>query len=223
MHTFELSGLGKAPFHLITPKQSALDKGEIFWCEHCGTTIKHRNFIKSADGKVSIVGIDCLKKTGDQGLIDGQRRLVREARHAEQEVQRAKDQMDREAIERERNGGLSNNELIQQLQTEVEQRCSNLAEEMDIEETVLPFLTKHGFETSMQLMAYTGKPYSEGMLKVIAEILAKKKSGARKNSAKYNAQLPEAQEAVAALQKRLVSHQQNVAAIKSKILSIRCG
>lgn len=81
MHTFELSGLGKAPFKVVKPtaKQN-LEHGQVFFCEHCGTTIKNRHFIKSADGKLSVVGIDCLKKTGDQGLLDGERRIRKEQR-----------------------------------------------------------------------------------------------------------------------------------------------
>ena len=73
-HTFELSGLGKAPFRVVQPKQHASELGGVFWCQHCGTTIIHRHFVQSSDGKVSVVGIDCLKKTGDIGLVDGVKR-----------------------------------------------------------------------------------------------------------------------------------------------------
>lgn len=66
MHVFEISGLGKAPFSLSKPDET----NECFFCEHCGTILKNRYFIKSSDGKVSVVGVDCLNKTGDRGLID---------------------------------------------------------------------------------------------------------------------------------------------------------
>lgn len=100
MHTFELSGLGKAPFNIVNPQGHAFNKGEIFWCKHCGTQIKNRHFIKSQDGVVSIVGIDCLSKTGDQGLIDGQRRLKRELKHEQEEKVRMQVQAEREEEQR---------------------------------------------------------------------------------------------------------------------------
>ena len=118
-HTFTLSGLGQAPFQIIQPKQNPLELGQVFYCEHCGTQIIHRHFVKSACGKVSVVGIECLKKTGDHGLIDGVKRLKREQRQAEKEAERRAGREAKLALQRERNGGKTDDELITELEEQL--------------------------------------------------------------------------------------------------------
>lgn len=74
-HVFELAGLGKAPFRLIgveykhyqacagAPVQPGGN------CAYCGTGIIECLVIKSADDRTFIVGSDCVRKTGDAGII----------------------------------------------------------------------------------------------------------------------------------------------------------
>src|SRR5690606_32284281 len=94
----EQSGLGKAPFRYVgQPGKDATDKAGIFWCEHCGTTLKHRHFVRSSDGVLSIVGIDCLNKTGDAGLIDAQKADEHQQRLVQREEDQKASQNEREA------------------------------------------------------------------------------------------------------------------------------
>jgi hypothetical protein len=94
LHVFERAGLGKAPFRFIgaqevffqaTPDAPRQCGGS---CDFCGTGIVTFCFIRSADGREFKVGSDCLRKTGDAGLIKSfttspdQRRKAADARQA---------------------------------------------------------------------------------------------------------------------------------------------
>ena len=75
MHVFERAGLGKAPFRFVgsfekvfqaTPDSPRQPGGT---CDFCGTGIMICCAIRGADGREFKVGSDCLRKTGDAGLI----------------------------------------------------------------------------------------------------------------------------------------------------------
>lgn len=219
VHTFQLSGLGKAPFKVVHPKQHAAEKGSIFWCEHCGTQIKNRHFIKSADGKVSIVGIDCLKKTGDQGLVDGERRLKRQLKNEEREARAVKDKEAREEEERAKYNGLTKAQVRDNLHKERE-NLLGLHVGNILDHQVMRFLSRAGFETDMHIQACSGKPYSQGQLSVIKEICAKKASGSRKNSKKYKEAYETIEAVVNQFQAILVSHWQKIEELKDQIRAL---
>lgn len=109
IHRFELAGLGKAPFRFAgfsvetyqachgAPTQPGTS------CDYCGTGIMNVCHVESADGKTFKVGIDCIQKVGDAGLIhpakaakkahkrakvDEARKLAREARERAEEEER---------------------------------------------------------------------------------------------------------------------------------------
>lgn len=219
MHTFELSGLGKAPFQLINPKQHPLEKGHIFFCEHCGTTIKNRFFIKSDDGKVSVVGIDCAKKTNDLGLIDGIKRMAREARAEEREKARIQKLEEKHAQERIANNGLTNSELADKL---LDQRVALLnknCEEMN-EHPILCLFDKHGFEVSMHMQARTGQPFSHGQLSIMKVIYTKKVSGARKGSKAFKAAYIECSSEIDDLQLTLTNVHEKALELRNEWISI---
>lgn len=76
-HVFEAAGLGKAPFRCVgvvevtyqaCPGAPIQPGGS---CDYCGTGISIHCKIKSADGKEFKVGSDCVRKTGDAGLLRG--------------------------------------------------------------------------------------------------------------------------------------------------------
>ena len=81
MHVFTRSNLGSAPFRCVGVFQQVgpivLSDGTqvgspgqaMGVCAHCGTGIADCYQIKSADGKVFVVGSSCVEKTGDAGLI----------------------------------------------------------------------------------------------------------------------------------------------------------
>lgn len=202
-HTFTQSGLGDAPFTVIRPKQNAIEAASgIFWCEHCGTQIIHRNFVQSACGKVSVVGIDCLKKTGDLGLIEGAKRIKREQRSAELEAERMARVAACEERERQINGGKTNSEIIAERNAELEIMSAEFRE-IATQSPVLAALGDSLFEKDMSHYFYLLKPFSAGQLRVLKEIVTKKSTGARKNSKAYKAGYGAAAESVDLAQEML--------------------
>lgn len=221
-HTFEISGLGKAPFKVVQPKQHAIEAGATFFCEHCGTVIKNRHFIKSADGKVSVVGVDCLKKTGDAGLVEGIKRIAREQRAQAREETRMKQRAEREAGERQANGGKTNIELAADLEAKLQEETASMIEAAT-QHPLHDLLTKFGFEQSMQHHFYHLEAWTDGQLAVLIQIAAKKQSGARKNSKAYKQALPKAQELVNSAQSMISHYQTQREALKEQIRGLRYG
>lgn len=84
IHKFEEAGLGKSPFQFVG-MQTASDRqmvqreregnGLMFTtnyatsCDFCGTGIQNAFYLKSADGKEFKVGCECIRKSGDSGLV----------------------------------------------------------------------------------------------------------------------------------------------------------
>lgn len=221
-HTFTLSGLGEAPFKAVQPKINAMDAvAGVFWCEHCGTALKNRHFVKSACGKISIVGIDCLRKTGDEGLIDGVKRFLREQRHAEQETARMAAFAKKEDEQREANGGRSDNEMLIDLNVELE-RLSAEFREVSTESSVLAMLGDSMFEQDMSHYFYLLRPFSTGQLRVLKEIVTKKTTGSRKNSKAYKAGYDAAAAIVEQAQEMLEGYHLKLEGIRKEILHIKC-
>ena len=100
-HVFEKAGLGKAPFRLVgletTSDRIALNherqsNGLTYTpnyctsCAYCATAIMDAYIIQSSDGKRFKVGCECVKKTGDLGIIlavkTAKAKKDREYRHA---------------------------------------------------------------------------------------------------------------------------------------------
>lgn len=69
-HPFTQSGLGQAPFKAVTPGAELKAKNNAFFCEHCSRMLKNRFFVKSADGKLSVVGSECVKKADDDLYLE---------------------------------------------------------------------------------------------------------------------------------------------------------
>ena len=101
IHRFEAAGLGKAPFRFIgvetNSDRAALNReaesnGLMFTtnyctsCDFCGMAINDAYRLQSADGNRFKVGCECVKKTGDAGIVrqidETRKRLAREKRHA---------------------------------------------------------------------------------------------------------------------------------------------
>lgn len=86
MHLFEKAGLGVAPFRLVGFRQKRYCPapgapsmpGDS--CDYCGTAIVDCCEILSADGQRFTVGNECVKKTGDAGLIDPLKNAVKVAK-----------------------------------------------------------------------------------------------------------------------------------------------
>lgn len=221
-HTFELSGLGKPPYAVIQPKQHAIDQGHTFWCEHCGTTIKNRHFIKSDDGKVSVVGIDCLRKTGDQGLIEGVKRLKREATAEVKQAEYERVRADRLAQERASNDGLTNSELAARVEQDIENKIRDFIVSLD-DNPVLNSLTRFGFEMDMVHQAYLVRPYTPGQLAAIKKAYTRKVTKARVNQAAYKDAFPLCEQAVNDLQVNMTAMHQEIEQMRNKARMLRFG
>lgn len=76
VHKFQAADLGLAPFTFtgeVTTKVYCACPGAPVQpgstCDYCGTCIKNEFWVRSADGRTFKVGCDCIRKTGDAGLI----------------------------------------------------------------------------------------------------------------------------------------------------------
>jgi len=214
-HVFTLSGLGQSPFYLHNPVgQEIADTAGVFFCEHCGTVLKNRHFIKSSDGKVSVVGIDCLNKSGDNGLIDSfkeqQRKSKREARinHIEQKQAEHKDR----EIAR---FGETVEVLVENLHKEAEVLTAEIENELEIS-AVGEMLSKNNFGQSMLKNIVRGEKLSENMIAIIKEIITKDLSGSKKNSKAYKEAIPVAEQMFDDMIKSIGAKSEKVAELKAK-------
>jgi hypothetical protein len=188
IHPFYLSGLGLAPFQHCSENDGLAKFNFAFFCEHCGTMLKNRYFVKSYDGKVSVVGIDCLRKTGDQSLIDETNSAIKEAkkyvRHSERES-RLEIILDKERLAF---NGKSRDEASCDLLRQYEQYKDESLEQIeDLDISV--YLERSDFGLSMLNAASNRGEITTRMIVVMIEITAKELSGARKNSKLYKASL----------------------------------
>lgn len=196
-HTFTLSGLGQAPFTLIgvddnckspAPGVAPRPAGS---CDHCATAIRFEFHLQSADGVNSKVGSDCIKKSGDRGLISlANREKNRRAREAAQ----SKRQTVREAEfarQRIQNGGLTDAEIrgnkIDLLNAE---RDVKIARAMAILLPVADALDDRqewSFRSDIARSMRGGQPPRGRAVKIVCEIIAK--TAGCKNSAAHTASL----------------------------------
>ena len=219
-HIFEISGLGKAPFNVIAPRPEA--KEGVFWCEHCGTALTHRYYIKSDDGIISIIGIDCLKKTGDIGLIDGAKRLIKKIRNEQRVAMMEAKSKEAEETQRAKNNGLTYAEMAADLEAKmVEQHHEYVARIYD--HPVLQALKGSDFGNGMIQIAHNAGDYSPRMLDVIADIIAKQRSGARKGSKAYLASLDVAKSQINELCSLIASHRDAMSKLKTRCIELRNG
>jgi hypothetical protein len=203
MHTFEISGLGKAPFSIANSTEFKKLTGEVFWCEHCGTSLVNRFLVKSSNGKLSVVGIDCLKKTGDKGIVDGAKAIQSEARAKVRHEARMLVVEAKHADQREINGGKTHYEMSDKFYKQRDKVIATHSKKME-NNAVVEYLDGDGFESDMCNMAMNAKPFSNNQIRIVAEIMAKKSTNSRKNSKAYVEALPKCQAEVQKLQKIIV-------------------
>lgn len=73
-HAFEIAGLGIAPFAFVGASENVITYPDGTQqaggsCDYCGTGIRLECHVRSADGKLSKVGCNCIEKVGDNGLL----------------------------------------------------------------------------------------------------------------------------------------------------------
>lgn len=186
-HTFTQSGLGEAPFQVCSPADPAAVANTAFFCEHCGRMLRNRYFVKSADGRVSVVGVDCVQRTGDSGLIAGVKRLQKRQRDGARESARHQRQQARQAEERAMFGGKTLQELIDELNEkgrEIKQAARD--EVLDLPVAIILQRSNGTFGSNMVERACELECFSDGMLAAMRDIVAKDlSSGARRSSKAY--------------------------------------
>ena len=95
LHAFERAGLGKAPFKCVgveeivftNPDGSTRAGGS---CDYCSTGIRYAFIVRGADRREFKVGCECIKKSGDTGLIK-QYKTLPAVRKMNRDKARAKD------------------------------------------------------------------------------------------------------------------------------------
>lgn len=73
-HAFEVAGLGLAPFRFVGASENVIyypdgTQQAGGTCDYCSTGIRLECHIKSADGRLSKVGCNCIAKVDDAGLL----------------------------------------------------------------------------------------------------------------------------------------------------------
>lgn len=222
-HTFELSGLVKTPYSVINGKQQALKKGHPFNCEHCGTTIKKSHFIKSMDGKVFIVGIDCLRKSGDKELLDGINHSKREAKLQEREVKLSTLVAPRNAHERHINHGQTNLDRAVSIENEIEGMIRRFMISLD-NNPIVSVLDGFGFSQDMAHQAYLVRPYTAAQLSALKKVYTNKvTNNARIDDAVYKAAEPVCHTEVDTLQASILNCYQELEEMRYQAKKLRYG
>lgn len=103
VHAFEARGLGKAPYTFlgvqvmvgpITMKdgsQLGAPGQPMGTCHFCSTGLKNAFMLRSADNKEFYVGCECIRKSGDKGLLRVVSIEEKKKRQAKAEVRRQKE------------------------------------------------------------------------------------------------------------------------------------
>ncbi len=184
-HTFTLSGLGNHPFTVQSPGHPKALENNFFACEHCGKMLRNRFFVESADGIVSVVGIDCLTKTGDSGLIAGAARIIKAAKSEAIMEKRTQALMALRDAEKIKFNGLTKDQVVDSIQARIasalndETYLSSIAEH---QVSAILRKTEGNFALAVMDMATAGKKLTDGMTRALIDITTKAISGARKGS-----------------------------------------
>ena len=167
-------------------------------CDHCGMGITHHYMLKDAEGNKFAVGSSCIDKMDDvenmftvdyerKELEHKKRKAIREAKQLERQMK-----YERELEEqRQRNGGLTDNELAEQ-KREDEQRQKRRNNEEKFAYFIEHLGLSNGFagDLARGMRDYGRLPTGRG-LDIMLEIVAK--TAGRKNSKAYDAKYEEAE------------------------------
>ena len=113
-HKFEKAGLGRSPFKFVTvlsfPSAALAEQNPTAYnnalrelsyakkslgldhlgsCEHCGMALMNNFIIRDADGLCHVVGCDCVKYTGDAGVIRQVEKAERDRKNSVRKVKAA--------------------------------------------------------------------------------------------------------------------------------------
>lgn len=226
VHAFTLSGLGERPFSICSPTDPKAVENQCFFCEHCGTTLKNRFFVKSSDGKVSVIGIDCLQKTGDTGLISAVKKLQKEEKNQIRINQQIQNIKKSQAAEREFFSGLTREEFVSDLKRQANDLLGSEAyQDLILSSPVYKALSRSEgtFGGDMNDIALKAKAseYSTRMISIMISIVAKSISGSRKGLKHYNESLDTATTMVYEFLATVNAQAEKIKLIDDKIIEAR--
>jgi hypothetical protein len=195
IHKFTEAGLGSAPFkylgcgeevyraHPDAPVQPGAS------CDYCGTGIRHVFYIRSADGRRSKIGSECINKAGDRGLISRAKAALNARRRAAAQAKRQAAWDAEHQAQRDRNGGLTDYEVKEAAWAA--ERAAKAAAKAPIIELLTPIAEdledgRGGFCDSVARDLRRGDLPSPNGCAIVAEILGK--AAGRRNSAAYKAE-----------------------------------
>lgn len=167
-------------------------------CDHCGTGIVHHFVITDARGDLFKVGSTCIEQLGQQSLVSARDAVIREEARRKRADARAHKRLSRQLefeaqrqAERDRNGGLTDDELAAQ---ERERREQELRWGLcDVVYPVRQVLCAAGdFGNRMVQLMQAGETPSVNAFRICVEILAKR--AGRKGSRAYQEALPGAEQ-----------------------------
>lgn len=168
------------------------------FCHHCGTGIRLHFILEDELGDRYSVGSSCIDKLGQKELVTEAHamKLERDRAKRKEAADRKREQQQeaREAklqAQRDKNGGLTDYELKQKDRKDREEQ--NSLQYREISKPIKTLLRAAGgdFCKSIVSSLNDGKMPSGGGKVITIEIMAKQKSGARKNSKAYKAVYPE--------------------------------
>lgn len=214
-HEWELAGVGKAPFtvkgvaELPDPSlaeynpagyQNALamlPRGYgLGTCYVCGRPLKINFLIQDADGKKFVVGSECVKKSGDAGMVKKMDYFRRKRNRELAAARREKQRLAELQAQRDRNGGLTDYELREK--QGAEQQAAREAALQPAKDILIPYADRlrdgrGGFRDSVAKTLEKGElPYGSGY-SITIEILAKQEG--RRGSKAYLAEEAEIEDA----------------------------
>lgn len=190
-HKFTEAGLGQAPFRFTGISENLFKMADGSCkpggsCDFCFTGIRYEHHIVSADGQKSKVGSECIQRVADAKLVQASK-LAKKKLERERKLQKQREAWEVElTAQRERNGGLTNAELNQQIR-EMNQKLSEekaLADgEQWAEEAGRLHDGKGGFRDSISNDLRRGRLPQGNGLNIALDILAKQKG--RRNSQEF--------------------------------------
>ena len=207
---------GEAPFRFIgvwsAPSRSLLEQNPSaynlqmqakpkfchFGCDHCGTAIEHHYVLRDAKGDKYCVGSSCIAKVSNVvNLSDAEaaeRQRQRDLRRARAEAKREQQRLAHEAkldAQRERNGGLTDNELAMQ-KMEQEREQQRIANEQKYDYFISGLSEAYGYfaKDVAQGLREGRQPSGRGVT-IMLEIIAK--NAGRRGSKAYEAAFTEAE------------------------------
>lgn len=182
-----------------------------FACDHCGTPIENHHGVADKDGNKFCVGSDCIRSLGESKISTQakERRLAheRKLRRARREKKREEERQAREAAleeERQRNGGLTDWEVAEQVKQAIEDAARSRRETAAEEVLWILDLADTDFTRSIARDIRRGRmPHGRGK-SIVLDIMAKHmSSGARRNAKAYDAALATAEDIYDRTEKKL--------------------